>query len=200
MARIFLCHASEDKAPVREVYQQLNDLGFTPWLDEKDILPGQPWNTVIEEALKTSDFVMVFLSTRSVEKVGYVQREFRRALCHAEEMPADFIYTIPVKLDACAVPSQFNHLQWVNLYEDGTFERIVDALHHGLQQRGQPLPKQIRTDNQTLTNSIDMEFVLIPAGTFMMGAPDSDTEAIDGEKPAHHVTISQPFYLGKCPG
>ena len=44
-----------------------------------------------------------------------------------------------------------------------------------------------------------MEFVLIPAGTFMMGSPDSDTEARDDEKPAHRVTISQPFYLGKYP-
>ena len=44
-----------------------------------------------------------------------------------------------------------------------------------------------------------MEFVLIPAGTFMMGSPDSDTEADDNEKPAHRVTISQPFYLGKYP-
>jgi formylglycine-generating enzyme required for sulfatase activity len=42
-----------------------------------------------------------------------------------------------------------------------------------------------------------MEFVLIPAGTFMMGSPDSDTTAFPDEKPAHRVTIGQPFYLGK---
>jgi len=42
-----------------------------------------------------------------------------------------------------------------------------------------------------------MEFVLIPAGTFMMGSPDSDTAGFADEKPAHRVTISQPFYLGK---
>jgi formylglycine-generating enzyme required for sulfatase activity len=44
-----------------------------------------------------------------------------------------------------------------------------------------------------------MEFVLIPAGTFMMGSLDSDTEANEDEKPAHRVTISQPFHLGKYP-
>jgi formylglycine-generating enzyme required for sulfatase activity len=32
-----------------------------------------------------------------------------------------------------------------------------------------------------------------------MGAPDSDAEADKDEKPAHRVTISQPFYLGKYP-
>jgi formylglycine-generating enzyme required for sulfatase activity len=52
-------------------------------------------------------------------------------------------------------------------------------------------------DGKTWTNSIGMEFVLIPAGTFMMGSPDSDEDADEDEKPAHSVTISQPFYLGK---
>ena len=46
---------------------------------------------------------------------------------------------------------------------------------------------------KTFTNSSGMEFVLIPAGTFMMG--DADGEA--DERPAHQVTISRPFYLGK---
>jgi formylglycine-generating enzyme required for sulfatase activity len=221
VARIFLCHASEDKAQVREVYHRLKALGFAPWVDEVDILPGQDWDYAIEKALKTSDFVMVFLSTRSVEKIGYVQREIRRALYHAEERPEGFIYTIPVKLDDCAVPLQLSHLQWINLYENSAIERIVCALHHGLQQRGQPLPdpSSIRphaspleratilpipsvlldADRKTWTNPIGMEFVRIPAGTFMMGSPDSDAEAYDNEQPTHRVTISQPFYLGKYP-
>jgi len=141
VARIFLCHASEDKAQVREVYQQLKALGFTPWLDEADILPGQGWNYEIEQALETSDFVMVFLSTRSVKKIGYVQREFKRALELSEERPEGFIHTIPVKLDDCAAPRQFRHHQWAKLYEDGAFDRVVAAIRHGLQQRGQPVPQ-----------------------------------------------------------
>jgi formylglycine-generating enzyme required for sulfatase activity len=44
-----------------------------------------------------------------------------------------------------------------------------------------------------ITNSIGMEFVLIAAGTFQMGALDN----IDDAQPVHQVTISQPFYLGK---
>jgi len=141
VARIFLCHASEDKAQVREVYRQLKALGFEPWLDEVDILPGQNWNFEIEQALENSDFVIVFLSTRSVKKIGYVQREFKRALEHSEYMPEGFIHTIPVKLDDCAAPRQFRHHQWVKLYEDGAFDRVVAAIRHGLQQCGQPAPQ-----------------------------------------------------------
>ena len=40
---------------------------------------------------------------------------------------------------------------------------------------------------------ITMEFVLIPAGTFMMGAKKGG----DSEEPVHKVTITKPFYMGK---
>ncbi len=45
----------------------------------------------------------------------------------------------------------------------------------------------------TYKNSIDMEFVLIPAGTFEMGSAQGDKD----ERPVHTVTISKSFYLGK---
>jgi len=45
----------------------------------------------------------------------------------------------------------------------------------------------------SLRNSIGIEFVLVPAGEFVMG---SDTDDPD-ERPAHNVVISTPFYLGK---
>lgn len=48
-----------------------------------------------------------------------------------------------------------------------------------------PLP----TPEHLWVNSIGMEFVLIPAGTFTMGSED--------EPPVHQVTISKPFYLGR---
>lgn len=50
---------------------------------------------------------------------------------------------------------------------------------------------------KTHTNSIGMEFVLIPAGSFMMGADKNFEDASDSETPKHKVTISKPFYLGK---
>jgi formylglycine-generating enzyme required for sulfatase activity len=47
-----------------------------------------------------------------------------------------------------------------------------------------------------ITNSIGMKLVLVPAGDFLMGSPDSDKEAQDDEKPQHRVRITRPFYLG----
>lgn len=45
-----------------------------------------------------------------------------------------------------------------------------------------------------LSNDLGMEFVLIPAGSFIMGSPDSEPGRQDDER-AHRVTISKPFYM-----
>lgn len=48
-----------------------------------------------------------------------------------------------------------------------------------------------------VTNSIGVEFVLVPAGSFQMGADPNFEEASSDETPRHRVTISKPFYLGR---
>ena len=47
-----------------------------------------------------------------------------------------------------------------------------------------------------VTNSIGMHLVLIPAGEFLMGSPQSDKGARKDETPQHRVRITRPFYLG----
>jgi formylglycine-generating enzyme required for sulfatase activity len=46
-----------------------------------------------------------------------------------------------------------------------------------------------------LGNGVKLEMVLIPAGEFLMGSPDSDGYAKSDEKPQHRVRITKPFYL-----
>ncbi len=47
------------------------------------------------------------------------------------------------------------------------------------------------------TNSIGIEFTLIPSGSFQMGCSDGDDDCLDDEIPQHKVTISNSFYMGK---
>jgi hypothetical protein len=99
MARIFLCHASEDKTQVREVYHRLRAIeGFEPWLDEEDLLPGQEWAWEIPRALQTSDFILVFFPRASVAKRGYVQREMKLALDAWQEIPEGTIHPLHDRL------------------------------------------------------------------------------------------------------
>jgi formylglycine-generating enzyme required for sulfatase activity len=60
-------------------------------------------------------------------------------------------------------------------------------------------PPQVTAPDEppkTITNTIGMKLVLVPAGEFLMGSPDSDADAQDDEKPQHRVRITRPFYLG----
>jgi formylglycine-generating enzyme required for sulfatase activity len=59
------------------------------------------------------------------------------------------------------------------------------------------LPSSVQAAGKTYTNSIGVEFVLIPAGSFMMGTDRVAEEEFDNETPQHKVNISKPFYLGK---
>ena len=82
-------------------------------------------------------------------------------------------HTTPVRLDDCDVPESFQRYHWANLFDPSGFDRIVGALRAEVAK--QPAT-QVTALEPMLTNSIGMEFVLIPAGMFMMGSPDSDAD------------------------
>ena len=42
-----------------------------------------------------------------------------------------------------------------------------------------------------------IEMMFIPAGTFRMGSPPSDTGSDPDERPVHTVRIAKPFYMAK---
>lgn len=68
----------------------------------------------------------------------------------------------------------------------------LDKLLEGLQPEATSGPK-------TLINSVGMSFVLIPAGTFQMGSPDSEIGHRFNEEPVHEVVIGKPYYIGTHP-
>ncbi len=112
--RVFLCHASADKEPVRALYRRLRDDGLQPWLDEEDLQPGQQWRREIPKAVRAADIVLVCLSNRSIAKSGYVQKEIAIALDAAEERPEGTIYIVPTWLEECEVPERLRDWQWVD--------------------------------------------------------------------------------------
>jgi formylglycine-generating enzyme required for sulfatase activity len=56
-------------------------------------------------------------------------------------------------------------------------------------------PAVLAAEPPAFTNSLDMGFVRVPAGSFQMGSGDAERDALPNEKPRHAVTISRPFYL-----
>ena len=55
-----------------------------------------------------------------------------------------------------------------------------------------PIP--VNALEKTITNSIGMEFVLIPGGTFKMGSPRDEPNR-DRDETEHQVTITKPIYM-----
>lgn len=136
--RIFLSYSSTDKPQVRPVYQRLCELGFTPWFDEIDLLPGHDFDFEIDRAVRASDIVIVCLSSTSTRRSGYLQKELRYALDIAERQPEGRIFLIPVLLEPCNPPRSLEHLQHVRLYEELGFDRLVDALLSRVEDAGPP--------------------------------------------------------------
>lgn len=126
---VFLCHSSIDKSKVRELHQKLSKDGFSPWLDETNLLPGQEWQHEIPKAVRKSDVVLVCLSKASINKIGYVQKEIRYALDVADEQPEGTIFIIPLKLEECEVPDRLKKWQWVNYFDENGYKRLLEALH-----------------------------------------------------------------------
>ena len=126
--RAFLCHASGDLSQVQELYLYLRRRGIKPWLDVKDLLPGQDWKVEIPKAITSSDAIIVCLSKISVDKEGYVQKEITFALDKALEMPGGRIFLIPARFEECEVPESLHRYHWVDLFEAEGHTKLMNAL------------------------------------------------------------------------
>ena len=65
--KIFVSHSSKDKWAVRRIAKDIEELGHTVFLDEKDILTGDSIDSSIKSHLKTSDHFLVLLSPASLQ-------------------------------------------------------------------------------------------------------------------------------------
>lgn len=131
--RVFLCHSSQDKPVVRELYQRLLAEGWIdPWLDEEKLLPGQDWDMEIEKAVEAADVVLVCVSSKSVTKEGYIQRELKFALDIALEKPEGTIFIIPLRLDDCELPRRLRSWQYVDYFPTDkrkvSYQRLLRSL------------------------------------------------------------------------
>jgi hypothetical protein len=112
---VFLAHSSGDKAYVRAIHHLLALDGFYPWLDEFNLVAGQPWELEIEKAIERATAVVVFLSQRAVSSAGYLHKEISIALDIAQRQPEGSIAIIPIRLDSGEPPRGLRHLHWIDV-------------------------------------------------------------------------------------
>jgi hypothetical protein len=117
--RVFIAYVEEDLAAAKKLFTAFAKRGFSPWLDKKNLLPGQNWPRAIETAIHASSFFVACFSRRSTCKRGNFHSELRFALNCAEQIPLDEIFFIPVRLDHCVVPRNISRkIHYVDLFPD----------------------------------------------------------------------------------
>jgi len=186
--RVFLCHASQDKPAVRELYERLaSEKWIDPWLDGENLLPGQDFDLEIYKATRDADAIIICLSKVSVAKEGYVNREIRRALDIAQEKAEGAIYVIPLRLDDCN-PSfeQLRKLHWLDYFTPNAHEKLLKALH----ARASAL--RIEIPEFSIVSIVELKPVV------------SQDDGLDLNRfieiqPQKNSKVSYPFWIGKYP-
>lgn len=127
--KVYLAHASEDKAMVRPIAEYLMANGIDVWFDEWEIDPGDSLRQKMEEGLGKMTHFMVVLTPASIEKpwvaleidVGIV----KRIGCESRMVP------VVIDLD----PKQLTPFLRTMLYfpidpaNEADLEALVDRLH-----------------------------------------------------------------------
>ena len=209
--KVFLCHSSNDKPAVRELYQKLRaEAWIQPWLDEEDIFPGDDWNLEIQKAIRETDAIIVCLSKGSITKEGYVQREIKTALDYSDEKPERTVYIIPIRLEECKPPERLSKWHYADYFE-GQQERGMQRLLISLGKRadslglkhGQPTPPQKKKPiEEILTQKKEdkpegnrFEKSYARAQKFIAESNERVQKNIKGRKSVEAIPVAQPEHL-----
>ena len=136
--QVFVAYAREDAEAAEGLYAELSAAGFTPWMDTRNLIPGQNWPRAIESAIETADFFLACFSGNSAGKRGGFQAEIRYALDCARRIPLDDIFIVPVRLDDCRMPRVIRReLHYFDLFPDWRrgIRRLIATLRKEVARR-----------------------------------------------------------------
>jgi len=145
--QVFLSHSSGDKAHVEKIAVRLvNEAGINPFLDKWHLVPGEPWQEALEEALGESETCAVFLGPAGLGP--WENEEMRAAL--DERVKDKSLRVIPVLLpradpkDNKTLPRFLRRLTWVDfrtgIDEEEPFHRLVAGIKGQSPGRGPSQP------------------------------------------------------------
>lgn len=142
--KIFVSYAKEDREQALKYYDLFLNEGTIPWMDIRNLLPGQNWEAEIDKAFSDANIIVLLLSKRSVSKRGFVQREANDAIERLRYKQPTDIYVIPMLLEPCEVPSNIaGRLQYVDLSVAGAWDQVQASLRIAAEQQSIEFTKGI---------------------------------------------------------
>jgi hypothetical protein len=133
---VFLSHNSADKPVVEELARRLVKAGFQPWLDTWNLIPGEPWQEAIEEALDSCATCAVFIGPSGTGP--WQNEEMRASIDRRVKDPERTYRVIPVLLpgaergERSKLPDFLVRATWVefrrSLDDEHSFHRLVSGI------------------------------------------------------------------------
>lgn len=126
----FLSHNSKDKPIVRQLADALVARGMRPWLDERELVPGRPWQEALEEIIQTTKTAVVMFGPAGLGP--WEEPEMRACL---SEFVDRKLPVIPVLLPGAPkqpdLPLFLKAFTWVDL-RGGLSDDGLDRLQWGI--------------------------------------------------------------------
>lgn len=123
--RVFISHASEDKAFVVDFATRLRERGVDAWLDRWEILPGDSLvEKVFEQGIAKARAIIVVVSRASVVK-PWVREELNVAVARKIDAVSKLI---PVVIGDCEVPESLRATVWEKIDDLTSYEASLDRI------------------------------------------------------------------------
>lgn len=129
IGKIFISHSSIDKPFIRRrIVAPLNAAGYDTWLDEKELIPGDPISRKVSQGIKDAKILLVVISAAS-ETSNWLNYELNVA---TGLMIKGVLRLIPVMIDDVQLPSELEGYLYVDMRKGvrGGMKKIMDALKH----------------------------------------------------------------------
>jgi hypothetical protein len=114
-AKLFICHASEDKPTARRFSEFLRNHGVGVWFDELEILVGDSIVQKVNDGLAGATHLALLLSPSSICK-PWVQREMSSALMR--QLADRSILLVPILVAPCDIPPILADLKYADCHVD----------------------------------------------------------------------------------
>ncbi|MCI0696277.1 toll/interleukin-1 receptor domain-containing protein [candidate division KSB1 bacterium] len=128
---VFLAHNNQDKPQVEAVAEKLKQRGLYPWLDKEQILPGEWFQEVIQQAIPKVKSAAIFIGPKGLGKWQVLELRSFISRCVEAGIPV-----IPVLLPGVEdIPQELiflKQLHWVRFAEDIDDPEALDELESGI--------------------------------------------------------------------
>ncbi len=127
---VFLCHNVVDKPAVRELAKRLQERGLRPWLDERELRPGLPWQGALERQIQSIPAAVVIVGAT----VGpWQNHEVEAFLRQFDKRGCPVIPVLLPGVECPELPVFLDGLTWVDL--GGTDPDPLEQLEWGITGR-----------------------------------------------------------------